>query len=74
MTSSLIPQSQVKDKGFSAFCQPDFEFFKLEVFDGDKNLGFLSMAFEHEVRRFKSVDAVAKTAKKLGFSEVKMRL
>lgn len=74
MTNSLIAQSKVKDKGFSAFCHPDFECFKLEVFDGDQNLGFLSMAFEPEARRFKSVDAVTKMAKKLGFSEVKIRL
>lgn len=69
-----IAQSKVKNKGFSAFCHPDFEYFNLEVFDGDQTLGFLEMAYEPKVRRFKSVDAVAKMARKLGFSEVKMRL
>ena len=73
MDKSLIAQAQVKGKGFMGFCHPDYEYFNLEVFDGERTLGFLSMAYEPEVRRFKSVDAVAKMAKKLGFSEVKIK-
>ena len=72
----LISQSQVENKGFIAFCsrERDADEFNVEVYDGDKKLGFLSMAYKPQVRRFRSVDAVAKVATKLGFSEVKIRL
>lgn len=71
---ALISQLEVENKGFIASGIQNDDGFTILVSDGQKDLGYLSMAYEVKTRKFKTLDALYKQAQKLGFRKVMVNL
>lgn len=70
----LISQAEVENKGFIACGMFEGDSFTLLVNDGERDLGILSMAYQVEPRKFKTLDAIYRQAQKLGFKKVTVDL